>query len=254
MLTDFFYRGIIISSKGKRVDTEMKIDKRKHYKIVLDCETAPCDKMLEEVIPINMLVYDVGWVVTDRFGNVYETRSYVVADIFLDEKDLMKSAYYAQKIPEYWQDIKAGSRTLTSFYKVRQQLLTDIETYGVKEVYAHNMRFDYGSLNNTQRWLTKSRFRYFFPKSVEICDTLKLARQLIATMPTYQRYCEENGYMTKHKTPQVRLTAEIIYRFISGDDTFEEEHKGLDDVMIEKEILAYCYRKHQKMDARLWAD
>lgn len=230
------------------------IDKRKKYMIVLDCETAPCDRTLEEVMPINMLTYDVGWVVVDRLGNVYEQKSFVVADIFLDEKELMQSAYYANKIPEYWADIKQGSRILTSFYKVRMALLNDIETYGVKQVYAHNMRFDYGALNNTERWLTKSRFRYFFPYDVEICDTLKLARQLIATMPTYRKYCEDFGYMTKHKTPQPRLTAEIIYRFISGDECFEEEHKGLDDCMIEKEILAYCYRKHKKMDGRLWAD
>ena len=230
------------------------IDKRKSYKIVLDCETAPCDKMLDEVIPINMLTYDVGWVIVDKEGNVYEQRSFVVADIFLDEKELMQSAYYATKIPEYWADIKAGSRILTSFYKVRKALLEDIETYNVKEVFAHNMRFDYGSLNNTERWLTKSKYRFFFPCGIVICDTLKLARQLIATMPTYKRYCEENGYMTKHKKPQPKLTAEIIYRFISGEDDFEEEHKGLDDCLIEKDILAYCYRKHQKMDARLWAD
>lgn len=230
------------------------IDKRIKYMIVLDCETAPCDKELDAVTSTNMLVYDLGWVVTDKRGNVYEKRSFVSADIFLDEKELMQSAYYANKIPQYWDGIKAGERTLTNFYKIRQALLADIEAYGVTEVYAHNMRFDYGSLNNTERWLTKSKYRYFFPREVVICDTLKLARQLIATMPTYQRFCEENGYMTKHKTPQPRLTAEIIYRFISGNEDFEEEHKGLEDCMIEKEILAYCYRKHQHMDARLWAD
>lgn len=232
----------------------MNIDKRKSYKIVLDCETAPCDHTLEEVTPINMLAYDIGWVVVDRQGNVYAQRSFVNADIFLDEKELMKSAYYAKKIPEYWKDIKAGTRILTSFYNIRQTLVADVKMYGIKQIFAHNMRFDYGALNNTERWLTKSKFRYFFPYGVEICDTLKLSRQLIATMPTYQQYCVDNGYLTKHKNPQPRLTAEIIYRFISGDEGFTEEHKGLDDCMIEKEILAYCYRKHKKMNPRLWAD
>ena len=252
-MTSKYYYGIINLSKEKR-KLKLTIDKRRSYKIVLDCETAPCDKMLDEVTPINMLAYDIGWAVVDRLGNVYATRSFVNADIFLDEKELMKSAYYAKKIPEYWEDIKAGKRILTSFYNIRKALLEDIELYGVKQVFAHNMPFDYGATNNTIRWLTKSKCRYFFPRSVEICDTLKLARQLIATMPTYQRYCEANGYMTKHKTPKPRLTAEILYRFISGDEDFEEEHKGLDDVLIEKEILAYCYRKHKKMEPRLWVD
>lgn len=230
--------------------TDKKIDRRIKYKIVLDCETAPCDKDLEEVMPSNMLSYDLGWVVTDKRGVVYEARSFVIADIFLNEKELMKSAYYAKKIPEYWEDIKAGSRVLTSFYNVRKAFCEDIEMYEVGQVFAHNMRFDYGSMNNTQRWLTKSKYRYFFPWKVEICDTLKLSRQLIATMPTYQRFCERNGYVTKNGKP--KLTAEIIYRFISGEENFAEEHKGLDDCMIEKEILAYCYRKHQKMIPQMW--
>ena len=228
------------------------MDKRIKYKIVLDCETAPCDRTIEEVTPINMLAYDIGWVVTDKRGNVYEQRSFVNADIFLDEKELMKSAYYANKTPEYWEDIKAGTRILTSFYNIRQALIADVEKYGIKQVFAHNMRFDYGALNNTERWLTKSKFRYFFPYGLEICDTLKLSRQLIATMPTYKRFCEENSYLTSKG--QVRLTAEILYRFISGEDDFKEEHKGLDDCLIEKEILAYCYRKHKSMEPRLWAD
>ena len=227
------------------------MDKRVAYKIVLDCETAPCDRTLEEVTPINMLVYDLGWVVTDKRGKVYKTRSFVNADIFLDEKELMKSAYYGRKIPEYWKDIKSGKRTLTSFYNIRKALLEDIAEYGVTQLFAHNMRFDYGALTNTQRWLTKSKYRYFFPKNVEICDTLKMARQVVANTPTYKKFCQDNGYMTKNN--QVRLTAEILYRYITRDEDFEEEHKGLDDCLIEKEILAYCYRKHKKMEIRLWA-
>ena len=227
------------------------MDKRIKYKIVLDCETAPCDYTIDEVTPINMLAYDVGWVVTDRQGRIYKQRSFVNADIFLNEKDLMKSAYYASKIPEYWNDIKAGTRIITSLYNINKALVEDVKNYEVEQIFAHNMRFDYGALNNTERWLTKSKFRYFFPYGIEICDTLKLARQLIAPMPTYKGFCIENGYMTKNN--QVRLTAEILYRFISGDNEFKEEHKGLDDVMIEKEILAYCYRKHKKMEPRLWA-
>lgn len=228
------------------------MDKRINYKIVIDTETAPCDKDFDGVDAYNMLVYDVGYAVVDKRGNVYRKKSFINADIFLDEREIMQSAYYKNKIPGYWEAIKNGDSILTSFYMIRKNLLDDIAEFGVTEIYAHNMRFDLGSLNNTERWLTKSKYRYFFPHDVEIHDTLKLCRQLIAPMPTYKRWCEENGYMTKHKIPQPRLTAEIVYRFISGEEDFEEEHRGLDDVMIEKEILAYCYRKHQKMDSRMY--
>ena len=228
------------------------MDRRISYKIVIDTETCPIDKDLTDVLPTNMWTYDCGWAVVDKRGNVYRTRSFVNADIFLDEKDLMKSAYYAEKIPRYWEDIKAGRRTLTSFYNIRKTVMEDIAEFNVTEIFAHNMRFDYGTLNTTQRWLTKSKYRYFFSKDLVICDTLKMARDVIAKMPTYRRFCEENGYMTKNH--QVKLTAEVIFRFITKNNNFVENHTGLEDVLIEKEILAYCYKQHKKMRKKLWED
>ena len=230
---------------------EKKIDKRVNYRMVIDTETCPVDKDLQEVLPSNMWTYDIGWAIVDKRGKVYKTRSFVNADIFLAEKELMNSAYYADKIPMYWEQIKAGERVLTSWYVIKKTLRKDMAEYGVKEVYAHNMRFDYGTLNNTERWLTKSKYRYFFPYGTEICDTLKMARQVIGTMPTYRRFCQENGYLTKNG--QLRFTAEILYRFISKDNTFVESHTGLEDVLIEKEILAYCFKQHKKMVRQLWA-
>lgn len=226
------------------------MDKRISYKMVLDTETTPLDRDIQEVMPTNMFVYDIGWAIVDKRGNVYKTRSFVVADIFLDEKNLMKSAYYANKIPQYWEDIKAGTRILLTFNNIRKIFYEDMKEYGIKEVYGHNMRFDNGALANTQRWLTKSKYRYFFTKDIEVCDTLKMARDVLGKMPTYKKFCVENGYMTKNN--QMRYTAEIIYRFITQNTDFIENHTGLEDVLIEKEILAYCYKQKKKMRRKLW--
>lgn len=226
------------------------MDKRISYKIVIDTETCPIDKNYNGVSPQNMWVYDCGWAVVDKRGKVYKARSFVNADIFLGEKKLMQSAYYANKIPMYWEQIKSNQRTLTSFYNIRKTLLKDISEFNVTQIFAHNMRFDYGTLNQTERWLTKSKYRYFFPKEIEICDTLKMARDVISKMPSYKRFCQENGYITKNN--QLKLTAEILYRFITKDNSFIESHTGLEDVLIEKEIMAYCYRQHKKMRKNLW--
>ena len=79
-----------------------------------------------------------------------------------------------------------------------------------------------------------------------------MARDVIGTMPTYKKFCFDNGYVTKHKTPRPQLKAEVIYKFLSGDNDFTESHTGLEDVLIEKEILAYCFAKHQKMRKKLY--
>ena len=230
--------------------TTKKIDRRRTYKIVIDTETCPIDKEFEGVAPENMWVYDIGWQVVDKHGNVYERASYINKDIFYGERELMNSAYYAWKIPNYEKQIANGERIVASFYEIRKALVEVMKEYDITEVYAHNMRFDLGTLNTTERWLTKSKYRYFFPYGTEICDTLKMARDVLGKMPTYKKFCVENDFCTAKGQP--RYTAEIIYKYITKDLDFVESHTALEDVEIETEILAYCYRQHKKMRRKLF--
>ena len=228
------------------------MDKRINYLIGLDTET--CNGILvdDKLDLTQSLVYDIGWAICDKRGNIYKTRSFVVREIFCDMKDVMDSAYYAEKIPRYWEDIKNGTRSLATLGRIRKTLLNDMEEYSVKNVFAHNASFDVRALNNTIRWITKSRFRWFFPWDTCIWDTLKMARQTIGKQKSYQLFCAKNNYLTKHRKPQVRLTAEILYRYISGNNDFQESHTGLEDVIIETKIMAHCFRQHKKMEKELY--
>ena len=230
----------------------VEIDKRKTYIVVLDTETCPLDKNFDGVSPFNMWVYDIGWAVVDKKGNVYETKSYINRDIFMEEKDLMNSAYYSNKIPKYWEDIKSGKRIVATWFTIRKDLVETMKRYNTKIVCAHNARFDDGSTKNTQRWLTKSKYRNFLPYGTIIWDTMKMALDVIAKTPTYIKFCEENGFMTKHKTPRPQVKAEVLYKYMTNNLDFVESHTGLEDVLIEKEILAYCFRKHKSMRKELY--
>ena len=228
-----------------------KIDRRRTYLIMCDTETA--NTLLDadgNLDTSSTLVYDCGWQVIDKHGNVYEKRSFVNSDIFYHEAELMKSAYYAHKIPEYLEGIRKGERKVATFYEIRRQMLEDIKNYEINIFCAHNSRFDYNALNTTERWTTKSKYRYFLPYGIEVWDTLKMARDVVAKKPTYIKFCEDNNYLTKNG--KVRLTAEILYRYISRNNDFVEEHKGIEDVEIETQILAYCFRQHKAMRKRLW--
>lgn len=194
--------------------------------------------------------YDVGFAVVDITGKIYEKHSFVVADIFLD-KELMSYAYFSEKIPQYWEEIKAGKRLLKSFFNIKKAFADCVKRNNVKIVLAHNARFDYRSLNLTQRYLTSSKYRYFFPFGVEIWDTLKMARMILKNVDEYGEFCYNNNYLTARMCK--RYTAEIIYRFITGDNNFVESHTGLEDVEIEKEIFAYCMAVEPEIDGALWA-
>ena len=228
-----------------------KIDYRHHYVLVLDTETA--NTLVNEDGKMDMssvLMYDCGWSVVDTKGNVYLERSYVNRDIFVYERELMQSAYYAWKIPRYVEDLRNGDRIMANTYEIRQQMLADMELYHIHEVVAHNARFDYNALNGIQRWTTKSRFRYWFPYGTEVWDTMKMARDVIHKMPTYRKFCEEHSLLTANG--RLSTTAENLYRFITKNPDFVESHTGLEDVQIEREIMFYCFRQHKKMRKGLW--
>ena len=220
------------------------MDKRINYRLVIDTETCPI-KRSDKVNPYNMLVYDIGFAVVDKRGLVYESASYINKDIFYKEQEKMNNAYYSEKISKYLDDIENGTRIVASFYEIRQQINAIIEKYNINEIYAHNMFFDRSALNNTMRYLTNGKYFYYFKKDLQICDTLKMAKDVLGNMPTYIKFCKDNGYITKNGKP--RFTAEVIYRYITKDTNFIESHTGLEDVLIEKEILAYCYKQHKRM-------
>lgn len=229
----------------------MKIDRRRRYFVNLDTETCPLDREVDEVTPKNMWAYDIGFAIIDKKGRKYEEYSFVVKEIFFGEKELMKSSYYAEKLPQYYDDIRSGKRIVKPLYEIRAIIKDCMERYNSNIVIAHNARFDDGVLANTQRWLTKSKYRFFFPYGTEVWDTLKMARDVLSKMPTYKRFCEENGYLTKNG--RLRFTAEIIFRFISKNNDFIESHTGLEDVDIERQIFAYLVRQHKKMRKKCYA-
>lgn len=209
--------------------------------IVLDTETA---NSLEEPI-----AYDIGFAVIDtKNGDILEEHSFAIAEIFLD-KELMNSAYYKEKIPQYWKEIKNGMRKLVKFETAHRILYQTIKKYNVNVVAAHNARFDNRSTNLSRRYLTSSKNRFFLPRNIEIWDTLKMAREAFGKDEEYATFCSEHQLQTSNG--KTSFTAENIYRYLINDATFEESHTGLEDVLIEKEIFAECVRRGIT-EGKLW--
>ena len=210
------------------------------YMIILDTETTN-----DIECPF---VYDFGFAVIDENAKVYASYSYVNADIFCDD-ELMSTAFFAEKIPQYWEDIKSGKRILKSFRSIERIFRRVCREWQVDTFVAHNARFDYLALQTTKRYITTSKERFFFPYGAKFVDTLKLSRNVFAD-DDYREFCVSNEYVTKRN--ENRYTAEIIYRFLTGNNDFEEEHTGLADCMIEKEILRYCLVTETKESGYLW--
>ena len=216
--------------------------------LVFDTEVCNCPMIDGDLDVANGQVYDLGIQIVDNEGFVYDEYSIINGDVFWDMPEAMKEAYFADKRPQYVADILAGKRKVMNTWQIYKLIRKLCEEWNIKACIAHNARFDIKVLNATLRYQTKSKRRWFFPYEMPIWDTMKMANDTICKQKRYKEFCEKNGYMTKHATPQVRKSAEIIYRYMTDDVTFEEEHTGLADVTIEAQIFAECVRQHKAME------
>lgn len=217
------------------------MSRRKEMYLVIDTETC---NTIEQPLP-----YDIGYAICDRNGNIAVERSFVVAEMFLDYKDLMQSAYFAEKIPHYWEDLKAGKREMKSIFNIRKQILADMKQYKVKKVGAYNMGFDKRALNNLIRYCSKSFIRWFFPFGTEFFCIWHMACQTLLNTTSYIKFALQNGL--ESDKGNLLTNAECCYQFITKSLDFKEEHTGLEDVKIEIEIMVKCFATHKKMDKNI---
>lgn len=217
------------------------MSRKKEMYLVIDTETA---NTIEQPLP-----YDIGYAICDRYGNIVVERSFIVAEIFLDHKEMMKSAYFAEKIPHYWEDIKNGTREIKSIFNIRKQIKADMKEWNVKKVGAYNMGFDRRALNNVIRYCSKSLIRWFFPFGTEYFCIWHMACQVVLNSTSYIKFALQNGFVSEKDN--ILTSAEVCYRFLTKQVDFIENHTGLEDVHIEVEIMAKCFSTHKKMDKKI---
>ena len=85
----------------------VKLDRRRKYYLILDCETATMPyannfegSVKQKISIAKPLIYDLGWQIVDRNGNVYAKRNYLISEIF-SVPTVFNTAYYKDKRPLY---------------------------------------------------------------------------------------------------------------------------------------------------------
>jgi hypothetical protein len=212
----------------------MKKGKQKIMNVlVIDTETA---NSVEQPLP-----YDVGYAIVDtETGEILTEKSFVVAEIFLD-KELMKDAYFAEKIPMYWDDLKAGKRIIKSIFNIRKTIKSDMSLYNVSKVGAYNMGFDNRATRNDIRYLSGSLIKWFFPYGTEFfCIWHMACTSGLLNSANYVNYATTHGFVSD--AGNIQTSAECAYRYLKNDPIFAESHTGLEDVKIEVEILMNCLK------------
>lgn len=147
---------------------------------------------------------------------------------------LFSGAYFNNKKTIYVNRLRGRKITLEKWGYVMRKLYQDIKDFEITDVYAYNSDFDKKVIAFNCDW-----FKTLNPfDSVQIHDILGYVSKVISFDKNFQSFCEENKYFTEKDNYSPK--AEIVYRFISGENNFIEEHTALSDSLIECQILLYC--------------
>lgn len=215
--------------------------------VVMDTETAPIAPMGDIVDARCMRVYDMGYIVRDKAtGEVYAERSFVCADMFFDGRGLLDSAYYAQKLPQYYAGIATGGGwTPVSFADAYKTFRADVETFGAREVWAYNSQFDEAALDATCKDVSAGMVETF--TQLKWRDIWRYAECITGTA-RYGEWAAAHGYLTDAGIP--RTGVEYLIRYLDGDAEFREPHTALDDARHESRILSLCLARRGKQPTK----
>lgn len=122
-----------------------------------------------------------------------------------------------------------------------------IAKYGIEEVMAYNAGYDNRALNNTSKMITPN-YKYFLPYGIKVSCIWHMACQVICTQKAYKDFIDKNGLRTAHGN--MKTSAEIVYAFMTNTPNFEEQQGGFEDVKIEVEIMAHCFRQKKGMNRK----
>lgn len=195
--------------------------------------------------------YNVGFIVADRYGKIYKKYSFalpenIMINIVQCAKTQQAIEMTAGNVQEILQDF--GKKRTKRKYKcvannwLMYFLLKTIKKFKVKKIYAYNVTFDKNSLKQ----LFGDKFNEL-TDLVEFIDIIPIILRTKLLTEKYVKFCIDNEFLTA--TGKISTKAENVYRYLFNDMHFEEEHTGLNDVLIEYQILLKAFNSHKKIDS-----
>lgn len=203
------------------------------HNLILDTETSTLDGD----------VYDIGWTIATRKGEILAARNWLVLENFTDPQKMM-GAFYAKKLfSHYAPMLQAGTITMAPWLDIMTALLADMAAWDVSTVCAYNAGFDLRVIDSTHYDLTGEDWLGF--DDCEILDIWQFACETKLRQKSFAKIARQLGWVSP--AGNIKTGAEFAYRFCSGDHGFIEDHTALSDAIIETAILAECYRQKKRI-------
>lgn len=220
------------------------------------------------------LVYDIGWTITNRKGEILDHKQYLVAETFAVPQ-IFNTAYYAEKRPLYLEMLSKGETSIKTWDEIMNIFLKDMRTVDaagaynamfdfkkaipftelyIRNLYSdHYMEWEKIQKESCRRILASTKpernpdfdaenFRFrgeIFP----LFDLWGLAAKILLNNVSYKKNCLDHDLLSASGL-YFKTSAESTYQYICDKYDFVESHTALDDAMIETYILAKIANRH----------
>lgn len=200
--------------------------------VVFDTETTNLEKPF---------CYNIGYVIvnTDTYEMLVK-RDCVVEQVWHNPM-LFTTAYYADKREKYVAAMRSRKATMAKYGYICQSMIRDFIKYNVEGAYAFNSPFDDKVFTYNCEW-----FKCNNPfDNMPIFDIRGYVHHFMVD-DNFKAFCEEHEYFTD--SGNYSTTAETMYRYLTGNTEFIEDHTALSDSEIESSILLKCIDNGAKVN------
>lgn len=255
--------------------------KKKLY-LTLDTETATLPfanelcknaKQKQKVAIAKPLVYDIGWVITDRKGEILKKENFLVQETFF-VPNVFNTAYYKEKRPIYIDLLSKDEIIPACWNDIMEVLIADLSICDITT--AFNACFDFKkAIPFTERYIkhlysadyniweagqrrkcekiingkNESNNPDFLEPWFELrgeryplVDLWGVACDKLINIDKYRNYCLENKLLTT-SAMYFKTSAETSFQYLMNKHDFIEDHTALSDALIESQILAKALKK-----------
>jgi hypothetical protein len=138
--------------------------------------------------------------------------------------------------------MKGRTATMDKWGYVCQRLYRDIVEFEITDGYAYNSGFDENVFEFNCEW-----FKTINPlDNIQVHDIRGYVMEKIAFTEAYKNFCEEQTLYTE--SGNYSTTAETVFRYLTDNIEFIEEHTALADSDIELSILINCIDRGGQWD------
>lgn len=182
-------------------------------------------------------VYDLGMVIVEKTGRPLAMWRWRIKEI-LEIPGIEKIAYYGEKIPAFYSGLP-----VVTFAQAKKEFNEILEKMEVTTITAYNLQFDMSAIKQTLEQTNSGR--NFLEKPYEYFDLWNASCDSLFQQKRFKRIAIEQNWLTEKGN--IRTSAEIAYRYITGNYQFMETHTALEDAEIEARILQEVLRQKKRI-------